>query len=37
MLQAYYVELKRVPPCLPTVLQLRGYGLKLQQEKEDEL
>ena len=24
------VELKRVPPCLPAVFQLRGYGLNLQ-------
>ena len=29
------VELKRVPPCLPAVLQLRGCGLNLQQEKDD--
>ena len=33
-LQAYHVELKRVPPCLPAVLQLRGYGLKLKQEED---
>ena len=28
------MELKRLPPCLPAVLQPRGYGLNLR-EKDD--
>ena len=32
MLQAYHVGLRRVPPCLPAVLQLRGMTLNLNEK-----
>ena len=35
MLQAYHVELERVPTGLPAVLHLRGYDLNLQREKKE--